>query len=90
MKTHFTDIVEKLKSTRSSWKMKLIVRMVFEYDDKKSETEIFIDNTNEQIIMLETDSDVDIITLFMKEYNGTDKQTERRRFGFKFVDSLTQ
>ena len=70
--------------------MKLIVRMVFEYDDKKSETEIFIHNTNEQIIMLETDSDVDIITLFMKEYNGTDKQTERRRFGFKFVDSLTQ
>ena len=41
-------IIKELKSTRSSWKMKLIVGVVFEYDndDKKVETQ-----------MLKTDSD---------------------------------
>ena len=53
--------------------MKLIVRVVFGYDDdvKKFETEIFFHDTNEQTIILETDSDAfaDIINSFMKEYN---------------------
>ena len=41
----------KLKRRRSSWKMKLIVGVVFEYDndDNKIETEIFIQNFNKKI-----------------------------------------
>ena len=43
--------------------MKLIVRVVFEYDndDKKVQTEIFIHSINEKTIMLETDSDIFVI-----------------------------
>ena len=50
MKTYFIDRIEELKNTRSSWKKKLIVRVVFEYgrDDKKVETEIFIYNINKK------------------------------------------
>ena len=38
MKTRFIDINEELKTTRSSWKLKLIVAVVFKYgdNDKKS------------------------------------------------------
>lgn len=45
---YYIVIIKELKSTRSSWKMKLIVGVVFEYDndDKKVETQ-----------MLKTDSD---------------------------------
>ena len=39
--THFIDIREELKSTRSSWKMKVIVGIVFEYDGNYKK-EIFI------------------------------------------------
>ena len=31
--THFIGVIEELKCTRSSWKMKLIVGVVFEYDN---------------------------------------------------------
>ena len=59
MKAQFINIIEELKSTRFSWKMKLMVGVVFEYDDDKNvETEIFIRNINGKTIMLETDSDV--------------------------------
>lgn len=44
MKTHFTDIIEQLRSTILSWKMKLIVGVGFKYDDKKVKTEIFIND----------------------------------------------
>ena len=52
MNLHFIDIIEELKSTRSSWKMKLKVGVVFEYDDddKKIGTEIFIHNINEHYV----------------------------------------
>ena len=48
--THFIDIRAELKSTRSSWKMKVIVGIVFEYDGnyKKVETEIFIYSLHEK------------------------------------------
>ena len=57
MNLHFIDIIEELKSTRSSWKMKLKVGVVFEYDDddKKIGTEIFTISMN---IMLVTNSNV--------------------------------
>ena len=44
MKTNLLDIIEELKSTRSLWKKKLIVEVVYEYDvgNRKVETEIFI------------------------------------------------
>lgn len=49
MKIQFIDITEELKRARSSQKMKLIVGVVFEYnDDKKFETEVFIHNINEK------------------------------------------
>ena len=50
MKTRFIDIIEELKRTRSLWKIKLIVGVVFEYDrhDKKVEIEIFIDRLDEK------------------------------------------
>ena len=31
--THFIEVTEELKSTRSSWKMKLIIGMIFECDN---------------------------------------------------------
>ena len=39
-KTHFINIIENLKSTRSSWKIKLVLGVVFEYNNnyKKVET----------------------------------------------------
>ena len=74
MKTRFIDINEELKTTRSSWKLKLIVAVVFKYgdNDKKVETEILIHSINDQTIMLENDLDAfvnKIIKSFMKEYN---------------------
>ena len=48
MKTDFIDIVEELKNTRPSLKIKSIVALVFKYnrDDKRGETEIFIHSIN--------------------------------------------
>ena len=75
MKTQF---IEELKSTRSSWKIKPVVGVIFEYDndDKKIEMEIFIRSINEKKKkMVKTDSDVsinDIIKSFTKAYNGID------------------
>ena len=56
LKTHFTDIFEELKNKISSWKVKLILGLLLEYDDedKKFETEIFIHNFHEQTIMLQS------------------------------------
>ena len=73
MKTQF---IEELKSTRSSWKIKPVVGVIFEYDndDKKIEMEIFIRSFNEKK-MVKTDSDAsinDIIKSFTKAYNGID------------------
>ena len=89
MKTHFIDIFEELKSTRSSWKIKLIVGAVCKYDgdNRNVETEIFIQSVKETTIMLETDSDVffyDTIKSFRKEHNDIDKQMEGSGFSFKF------
>ena len=44
MKTHVIDVIEELKSTRSSFELKLIVRVVFksDNDNKIVEIEIFI------------------------------------------------
>ena len=43
MNTRFINIVKELKSTMSSWKMKLTVWLFLEYDgdNKKVETEMF-------------------------------------------------
>ena len=43
MKTRFINIVKELKSTMSSWRMKLTVWLFLEYDgdNKKVETEMF-------------------------------------------------
>lgn len=70
---HFIDIVEELKSTRYSWKMKLTVGMFFEYDGKykKVETERFI-HSIQKTIMRESDSNVfagDIIKSIANKYN---------------------
>ena len=48
MKTQFIEIIEELKSARSSWKIKPVVGVIFEYgnDDKKIKTEIFIHSIN--------------------------------------------
>ena len=35
MKAHFSDIIEESSCIRSLWKIKLIVGMVFEYDNKQ-------------------------------------------------------
>ena len=50
MKTYFIEKIEELKSTKPSWKMKLIVGVVLEYDryNKEVETEIFIHSINEK------------------------------------------
>ena len=71
MKTHFTDLIEELKSTGSSWKIKLIAKVVCKYDrdDRKVKTKIFIHSIKETAIMLGTDFDIfdhDIIKSFMK------------------------
>lgn len=44
MRKHFIDITEELKSTRSSWKMYLIIGLFFEFDKnaKTGGTEKFI------------------------------------------------
>lgn len=44
------QFIEELKSTRSSWKIKPVVGVIFEYDndDKKIEMEIFIRSINEK------------------------------------------
>ena len=78
MKMNFIDIIEELKMTRSSLKMKLILRVVFEFDNdhKKVRTEIFIHN---QKIMLENNFNMfvdDLIKSFMKEHSNIDKKTE--------------
>lgn len=50
MKTYFIEKIVELKSTKPSWKMKLIVGVVLEYDryNKEVETEIFIHSINEK------------------------------------------
>ena len=50
MKAQSIDIIEELKSTRSSWKMKLIVGVILQYDDddKNFETKLFIHNINKK------------------------------------------
>ena len=50
MKTYFIEKIEELKSTKPSWKMKLIVGVVLEYDryNKEVETEIFIHSISEK------------------------------------------
>ena len=35
MKAHFSDKIEESSCIRSSWKIKLIVGLVFEYDNKQ-------------------------------------------------------
>ena len=59
MTKHTVDIIEKLKSTGSSWKMYLAVGLFFEYvkNDKKAKREMFI-NSVQGAITLETDSGV--------------------------------
>ena len=59
MTKHIVDIIEKLKSTGSSWKMYLAVGLFFEYvkNDKKAKREMFI-NSVQGAITLETDSGV--------------------------------
>ena len=49
-KTHFIDVIWEFKSTDSSWKIKSIVGVVFEYgrDYKKVVTEIFVHSINEK------------------------------------------
>ena len=60
MKTHFVDVNEELNSSRSSWKLKLIVRVVFKYNnnDKKVESDTLINCINDQTHMLEIYLDV--------------------------------
>ena len=65
MKMYFIDIIEELKSTRSSWKIKLILGVGFEYDDKKVE--------NDQTIMLETNLGVFADDIMKQEYNDVNK-----------------
>ena len=65
MKMYFINIIEELKSTRSSWKIKLILGVGFEYDDKKVE--------NDQTIMLETNLGVFADDIMKQEYNDVNK-----------------
>ena len=69
-KTHFIDIIEELKPTRSSWKIKSTIWLFFKYDgdDKKAEMAIFIHTKQEKTIMLETSFNVlaGIVKLVMK------------------------
>ena len=79
MKTHFIDIIGELKSTRSSWKIKLIVWLFFRiwWRQLKVETEMFIHSIPETV-MWETDSKVHvdhIIKSVVNKYNSINKQT---------------
>ena len=71
MRKHITGKIEELKSTRSSWKIILLLGLYYEHDedDKKFEAEIFIQSICEKVI-LEIDSYVsvgDIIKSIEKE-----------------------
>ena len=52
MRKHITGKIEELKSTRSSWKIKLLLGLYYEHDknDKKFEVEIFIQRICEKVI----------------------------------------
>ena len=87
MRTYFTDIKKESKSTRSWWKMKLIVGVIFEYDtnSEKVQLEMYsiieIYNINGNTIKIETNSDVsvdNVIKSIRKEYNHIDEQMEKK------------
>ena len=84
---YFADIKKESKSTRSWWKMKLIVGVIFEYDtnSEKVQLEMYsiieIYNINGNTIKIETNSDVsvdNVIKSIRKEYNHIDEQMEKK------------